>query len=49
MTKALGLGARVIVASRPTEGTGKLAILVDPTGAAFGVVQFENDVAKEKP
>ena len=51
VTKATGLGAKVVAPSRTTEGTGKLAILVDPTGAAFGVVQFDNDskTPAEKP
>jgi predicted enzyme related to lactoylglutathione lyase len=49
VAKAKGLGARVIVESIPGEGTGKMAILVDPTGAPFGVVQLDDSLLEEKP
>ena len=49
VAKAKGLGARILVESIPGEGKNKMAILADPTGAPFGVVQLDEATMEEKP
>jgi len=48
-TKATGLGARVLVEPRVDRHGGHLAVLADPTGAPFGVMEWSDTDTKEEP
>ncbi len=47
-TKAVALGGRVLVAPRPDRHGGKLAVMADPTGAPFGVMEWSDNDTKEE-
>jgi predicted enzyme related to lactoylglutathione lyase len=46
---AVSLGGRVLVEPRPDRHGGKLAVLADPTGAVFGVMEWPDSESKEEP
>ena len=47
--KAVALGGRVLVEPRPDRHGGQLAILADPTGAPFGVMEWAESDTKQEP
>jgi len=44
--KVVSLGGRVVVAPRPDRNGGKIAVVADPAGAAFGLLEWSNDTNK---
>jgi hypothetical protein len=48
-SKAMSLGGRVVVAPRVDRHGGKLAVLADPQGAVFGVLEWPSTETKEVP
>ena len=48
-SKAATLGGRILVEPRPDRHGGKLAVLADPTGAVFGVMEWPQGESKEEP
>ena len=47
--KAVSLGGRVLVEPRPDRHGGNLAILADPSGAPFGVMEWVDSDTQAKP
>jgi len=47
--KAIGLGGRVLVAPRLDRHGGQLAVLADPSGAIFGVMEWSDTDTKQEP
>ena len=47
--KAVALGGRVLVEPRPDRHGGQLAILADPSGAPFGVMEWAESDTKQEP
>jgi predicted enzyme related to lactoylglutathione lyase len=47
--KAVALGGRVLVPARVDRHGGKLAVLADPTGAPFGVMEWTGADSKQEP
>jgi len=47
--KAVALGGRVLLEPRPDRHGGQLAILADPTGAPFGVMEWAESDSKQEP
>ncbi|MGA2564051.1 MAG: VOC family protein [Steroidobacteraceae bacterium] len=47
--KAVGLGGRVLVEPRIDRHGGHLAILADPSGAPFGVMEWSDTDSKQEP
>jgi predicted enzyme related to lactoylglutathione lyase len=47
--KAIGLGGRVLVAPRLDRHGGQLAVLADPSGAIFGVMEWSETDTKQEP
>jgi uncharacterized protein len=45
--KAVALGGRVLVEPRPSRGGGKIALLADPLGAPFGLLEWPAGASKE--
>jgi uncharacterized protein len=45
--KVVALGGRVIVAPRPSRGGGKIALVADPLGAPFGLLEWPTAESKE--
>jgi len=48
-SKVVSLGGRVVVAPRVDRHGGKLAVLADPQGAVFGVLEWPDTETKEVP
>jgi uncharacterized protein len=48
-TKAVGLGGRVLVEPRIDRHGGHLAVLADPSGAIFGVMEWSDTDTKQEP
>src|ERR1700691_1693762 len=48
-TKALGLGGRVLIEPRIDRHGGRLAVLADPSGAPFGVMEWSDTDSKQEP
>jgi uncharacterized protein len=48
-TKAAGLGGRVLVEPRVDRHGGHLAVLADPSGAPFGVMEWSDTDTKQEP
>jgi uncharacterized protein len=48
-TRAVALGGRVLVPPRVDRHGGKIAVLADPTGAPFGVMEWTATDSKEEP
>ena len=48
-TKALGLGGRALVEPRIDRHGGRLAVLADPSGAPFGVMEWSDTDSKQEP
>ena len=48
-TKAVGLGGRVLVEPRIDRHGGRLAVLADPSGAPFGVMEWSDTDSKQEP
>ena len=47
--KAIGLGGRVLVEPRIDRHGGQLAVLADPSGAIFGVMEWSDTDTKQEP
>ena len=47
--KALTLGGRVLVEPHPDRHGGQLAILADPAGAPFGIMEWTEDDTRQEP
>jgi uncharacterized protein len=47
--KVVALGGRVLVAPRPDRQGGKLAVVADPQGAAFGLLEWQETESKKVP
>jgi predicted enzyme related to lactoylglutathione lyase len=47
--KAVALGGRVLVEPRIDRHGGKIALLADPSGAAFGVMEWTTNDTKTEP
>jgi len=47
--KAQELGGRVVVEPRPDRHGGKIAVVVDPSGAPFGLLEWSASESKELP
>jgi len=47
--KAVGLGGRVLVEPRVDRHGGRLAIVADPSGAPFGVMEWSDNDTKQEP
>jgi len=47
--KAVGLGGRVLVEPRIDRHGGQLAVLADPSGAIFGVMEWSDTDTKQEP
>ena len=47
--KAVALGGKVLVEPRPDRHGGQLAILADPAGAAFGVMEWTETEMRQEP
>lgn len=45
--KAVALGGRVLVEPRPSRGGGRIALLADPLGAPFGLLEWPAGASKE--
>jgi len=48
-TRAVALGGSVLVAPRLDRHGGRLAVIADPTGAPFGVMEWTDTDSKEEP
>ena len=48
-TKAVALGGRVLVPPHVDRHGGELAVIADPTGAPFGVMEWTHSDSKEEP
>lgn len=46
ISRAVALGGRVIVAADPAVAAGRIAVLADPAGGAFGLLEWNIDVAR---
>jgi predicted enzyme related to lactoylglutathione lyase len=49
VTKAVSLGGRVLVEPRIDRHGGRLAVLADPSGAPFGVMEWSDADTKQEP
>ena len=49
VTKAVSLGGRVLVEPRIDRHGGRLAVLADPSGAPFGVMEWSDTETKQEP
>jgi predicted enzyme related to lactoylglutathione lyase len=47
--KAVALGGRVLLQPRPDKHGGKLAIIADPAGAVFGVMEWSDTDSTQEP
>ena len=47
--KAVALGGRVLVEPRTDRHGGKVGVIADPTGAAFGVMEWSDTDSKQEP
>jgi predicted enzyme related to lactoylglutathione lyase len=48
-TKAVALGGRILVEPRTDRHGGRLAVLADPSGAPFGVMEWTESDSKQEP
>jgi predicted enzyme related to lactoylglutathione lyase len=48
-TQVVALGGRVLVEARPDRHGGKVAVVADPLGAAFGLLEWPDDLSNEVP
>jgi predicted enzyme related to lactoylglutathione lyase len=46
-TKVVALGGRIVVEPRPDRHGGKVALVADPSGAVFGLLEWPDDKNKE--